>query len=559
MNLTSWLLVIDSIVVGACSAVGFNIVLFLSTSAEVSCFYPVPSINSSHMFITSTLQFIIFCILYPFTGWFADIKIGRKKTIHFSLWSCWLGVLLQIISYCLQFGLCGLPVNLAKYGISSVALLLIIIGSAGLFTNIPPCGLDQLYDKSNTHSRAFIHWTVWGIYVGYSTGYIAFVSKSIYEPNLLIGTAMVIFVMSSFALCLHSNFDHKFKFSETLVKNPYKMVYLVLKYAWQHKYPENRSALTYWENKIPNRINLGKCKYGGPFQEEDVEDTKTFWRIVIVILSTFGFFIVYYHTVLGVLSYTNSFKGSTDSLNGYGSYALWSLFNELTVIVVPILELVFIPLFPKTEYFLSKSLRGFGITYVLLSMSLIVMLTIDTVGHFKTQYEVGCSLSSIAPLVDMSYLYYIIPFIFSGIVGGLHTMFILEFICSQAPVNMSGMLTGMFWLVRAIYINIGAFLLIPFTNLDLNGPGSLNCSFWSLFTQFVICVIGLIVHLILSKWYKPRQREENYDTYNRRVLEDNYMRLFDGRIEMHDSNSSSEPFDIESSNSSKILSKITAF
>ena len=154
----------------------------------------------------STLQFIVFCILYPLTGLFADIKIGHKNLIHLSLWSCWLGVLLQIISYCIQFGLCGLLVNLAKYGILCVALLLIIIGSAGLFTNILPYGLDQLYDKSNSHSRAFIHWAVWGIYVGYFTGYIAFVSKSIYEPNLLITTSIVIFVVSSFALCLHSKF-----------------------------------------------------------------------------------------------------------------------------------------------------------------------------------------------------------------------------------------------------------------------------------------------------------------------------------------------------------------
>ena len=395
--------------------------------------------------------------------------------------------------------------------------------------------------------------------MGYSTGYIAFVSKSIYEPNLLITTSIVIFVVSSFALCLHSKFDHKFEFSETLVKNPYKMVYLVLKYAWQNKYPENRSALTYWENKIPNRINLGKYKYGGPFKEEDVEDTKTFWRITIVILSTFGFFIAYYHTVLGVLSYTNSFKDSTNSLNGYGSYALWSFFNELIVIMVPILELGVIPLFPKIEYFLTNPLRGFGITYMMLTISLIIMLIISTVGHFITQYEVGCSLSSISSQVDMSYLYYMIPFAFSGIVSGLHTIFILEFICSQAPVNMNGMLTGMFWLVRAIYINIGAYLLMPFTNFDLNGPGRLDCSFWSLSTQLVICVIGLIVYLVSSKWYKPRQREENYDTCIRSVLEDNYMRLFDGRIKVHGSNNSSATFVITSFVSSKTLSNSIAF
>ena len=35
-----------------------------------------------------------------------------------------------------------------------------------------------------------------------------------------------------------------------------------------------RSALTYWENKIPSRVDLGKRKYGGPFSEEDVENVK---------------------------------------------------------------------------------------------------------------------------------------------------------------------------------------------------------------------------------------------------------------------------------------------
>ena len=55
--------------------------------------------------------------------------------------------------------------------------------------------------------------------------------------------------------------------------------------------PENRSAFTYWENKIPSQVDLGKSKYGGPFSEEDVENVKTFWRIVVVLLSTFGLFI----------------------------------------------------------------------------------------------------------------------------------------------------------------------------------------------------------------------------------------------------------------------------
>ena len=59
-------------------------------------------------------------------------------------------------------------------------------------------------------------------------------------------------------------------------QHPLKLMYNVMKYSWKHKCPERRSAFTYWEEDIPRRIDLGKNKYGGPFTNEEVEDTKTF-------------------------------------------------------------------------------------------------------------------------------------------------------------------------------------------------------------------------------------------------------------------------------------------
>ena len=73
--------------------------------------------------------------------------------------------------------------------------------------------------------------------------------------------------------------------------NPFKNIYRVLKYAgpWKHKVPKRRSAFTYWEEDIPPRIDLGKDKYGGPFTTEEVEDTKTFLRILPLLLCLFGY------------------------------------------------------------------------------------------------------------------------------------------------------------------------------------------------------------------------------------------------------------------------------
>ena len=72
--------------------------------------------------------------------------------------------------------------------------------------------------------------------------------------------------------------------------NPYRLIYDVLKFALRHKTPIDRSSLTYWEDEIPSRINLGKSKYGGPFTTEEVEDVKTFLRLIKVLLSLFGIF-----------------------------------------------------------------------------------------------------------------------------------------------------------------------------------------------------------------------------------------------------------------------------
>ena len=66
--------------------------------------------------------------------------------------------------------------------------------------------------------------------------------------------------------------------------NPYKLVYLVTKFAWQHKVPVKQSAFT-CEDDIPSGLNLAKDKYGGPYTTEQVEDVKVFYEIIEVLFS----------------------------------------------------------------------------------------------------------------------------------------------------------------------------------------------------------------------------------------------------------------------------------
>ena len=66
-----------------------------------------------------------------------------------------------------------------------------------------------------------------------------------------------------------------------------KIIYQVLKFAAKHKAPLNRSALTYWEEDIPSRMDLGKSRYGGPFTTEQVENVKSFFKIIIIQIPLF--------------------------------------------------------------------------------------------------------------------------------------------------------------------------------------------------------------------------------------------------------------------------------
>ena len=528
MNLPAWLLVLFTIVAGLCFSINLKIKSQLLTNPEKpSCFEAIPDIvDATIQDILYGFESTILAVLYPLIGWLTDTIIGRGRAINLSLWSCWCGILLQCISYSMQYGTCGLPVNIAKYGISGVALLLLTIGFAGLLTNIPAYGLDQLRDKPNTHARAFIHWTVWGLFFGQEI-VIGMVSST--DSEFVLITGIMIFLFTSVVLCLHACFYNYYKLVGTQKNNPYKIVYNVLNYAFYHKSPENRSAFTYWENKIPSRVDLGKRKYGGPFSEEDVENVKTFWRIVAVILSTFGLFIPYYHAITpAVEKYINTFEGATTALNGQGASALYLGFDSQILVMVPLFELVIIPLFPKIEYFLLKALRAIGVSYILLLIALLCMIVLELVGHFFTPGDVVCATSLPSTrddLVQISFLYYSIPLVFSGFADVLINLYVLEFIISQAPANMSGMIVGTFWFLRTLYINIGHMFIF----WKISDP--VSCSFWVLLIQIGICIIGLIVYMLVARWYRRRRKNEDYEVHA--VINATYDHILENRQEQY--------------------------
>ena len=77
---------------------------------------------------------------------------------------------------------------------------------------------------------------------------------------------------------------HKWLDTRDKTGNPIKLIFQVLNYARKNKYPRLRSAFTYIDEEQPSRLDFGKHKFGGPFTEEEVEDVKTIFRLLMPLL-----------------------------------------------------------------------------------------------------------------------------------------------------------------------------------------------------------------------------------------------------------------------------------
>ena len=133
-------------------------------------------------------------------------------------------------------------------------------------------------------------------------------------------------------------------YSESGRHNPYKVVYKVLNFARKHKYPFQRSAFTYCDDELPSRIDFAKERFGGPFTTEQVQDVKTFLRIllVFVVLGTVFVLDVPTSNIVSFLFGIHISGEQSSALNHSCSFRFFlltkgSLQNLVSVIVLPLL------------------------------------------------------------------------------------------------------------------------------------------------------------------------------------------------------------------------------
>ena len=455
---------------------------------------------STYLEVTAVIPLLLVAII---SGWLADTKVGRSKVVQTGLFLSWLGTVLATVGSVLSLTVhttSNAANGIIIQAVYFVALCTACGGAAIFFTNVVQFALEQMPDASSDAMTAFISWFVIVTSLGLGSfatmrGLLSsYCNTQTRVPDHLLrsitGCALLSIAMCSKFLFSHWLIDHRQN------HNPLKTVYQVLKFAKQHKYPVNRSAFTYCEDEIPSRIDLGKSKYGGPFTTEEVEDVKTFFRILLVLI------VIYANAIPIFLGNAVPFpiikRGCIAELSE--SYA-----GFFTAAIFLICEYIFYPCI-KIRYRLSMLKRiGLCMLFVVISNVALFVYAIVT--------EVGSVDASVA--TKAHHWNYIISFWLSTLILGAFLHSILQFIYSQAPEHMKGFFLIWTWVaVRTV--------------IALSQQNILNCSQYTycgvILTSAAVAIslLVFVVYCCVARWYKRRERDEPCN--ERAIIEEIYGR-----------------------------------
>ena len=430
--------------------------------------------------------------------------------MHTSLWLMWVGALVSAVVSVVRSSTTGIPSGV-YISVLIITDILMYGGLGGFHVNILPFGTDQLQEASSEEISAFVHWLIWAWNIGNLIGQVVFRSDLLTECTS-VGQDTLQLILAPFPLlCLTLTLSTDYIFrnllnSEPKSQNPLKTVISVLKYAARHKRPEHRSALTYWEDLPPKRIDFGKTKYGGPFTTEEVEDVKTFLRILAVLLCSGAFLIAANNSVY--LSNQGHFQHKAGCLGTIAHQFYTAPF--FIVLSIPIYELL---IYPFCRRWIPTILKRLGLGIVAALVCSVVLFSVDTAGHTQN-HSVPCMFSnniSSLPLIYTGATGFTVAFnVLSALFQMLYFIAGYEFICAQSPYRMKGLLFGCYYSMRGIFLLLADIWYIgwKYSIIDERWVVYPSCGFWYYLFTTVMGAVGLVIFCLVAKWYKKREREE---------------------------------------------------
>ncbi len=491
--------------------------------------------------------------LCPLAGIIADNKIGRHRMIRLSTWMLVIGISLSFatiiivsitqsaiekhISFTIFLPSCLLILTLAVF----------TIAIAGFEANSVQFGIDQLLDSPWEDQSIFIYWYVWI----WTLAYFAYVlHKNIFKVDYFqldkqlankISSGIIMAALLVFTLILLFLTSSKRRWFLTDLRryNPYKLVYKVTKFSRIHKVPVNRSAFTYCEDEIPSGLDVGKAKYGGPFTTEEVEDVKAFYGILKVIFTSGPAFLLLSTFFATVDNYQEHFIINKSNTSYTVTKAIKLAFiDNLIVFIIPLYLVILRPLI---SYYIPSMLKRMAVGFVVPTLSAVIFLVVDSLAHAQDN-SLPCMFSSashnFSHLESQSKVAVYVSHYYDYIRGLSMTILYLtwymihvaqfEFICSQSPHIMKGLLIGLSFVIEGLYSFIGTILPVVFQYSwpEVTSP---SCYLPLSLSNIVFGLVALSLYVYVTRGYQYRMRDEPchvhryVEEYYSKITENNYL------------------------------------
>ena len=450
----------------------------------------------------------------PIAGWLADVCLGRYKIIRWSILIMWIASVLVVAGSILsQFVESYCYIN--KNYVTTVLLLMICIAFGAYQANIVLFGTDQLQDASTDEITSFISWYVCTWFGGMAISYfIPLCLAGIYDRLL---EELTICICLTLIVILAITFDKVF-LKEPITQNPFRLICKVIKYAVKTKHPRCRSAFTYCEDELPSRMDLGKRKYGGPFTTEEVENVKTFLRLLLIIFvgSVVSSGIINFNIVYEIV--LKNHQEDTSHYHGFHKSS-WMINVDLAyfsgAVLVALYEFIFYPLVRKFLSCIQSYQWKLSFGVVSQMARVMALMAIDLIARHNyiihNNSTIQCIFMEEGGILSSNFnmKWMILPRL-------LHSTSLIalatgafEFICSQSPYSMRGLLFGAMYGSVVLYRVIGFRIFKSFTKQSIVwGAGLLSCEFWYLLLILLFLMVYTIMLCILMKWYKNRKRED---------------------------------------------------
>ncbi len=457
--------------------------------------------SSSPSYALILIVIVLVCCLVisaPLSGWLADAKLGNLKVHKIGIFLIFLSTLVACV---LMLTIELINSNSLKLAIFTVIASLSFLGYGAFLSTSAQLGIDQMPEASSENISSFLNWHFFLVIASYWVVIVLFdINNECVGETYNVAYNQILSLFSVFCMSIVLILDFCLS-SKCLVVEPkatqsLKTIYQVLKFAAKHKAPLNRSALTYWEEDIPSRLDLGKSRYGGPFSTEQVEDVKTVFRVFSLGLTTF--FSYSFVTAIHVSIKATTFPSLTEcestvvflfSYFGIAIFLIGILLQEL--LIYPIARGKFPGILTriKATYFLIVNICVVCLILAILNyLALVPSLSIDVI------FSVSSGLLSVVLLPAE-----------------------LEFACAQSPYNTRGLFVGL------VYIKYAGSLFFNAVFVSLMSIcTSEYCIIihWSVIAVLTLC--GFVLFLFVVRRYKLRTRDDGFVA--QQIIEEIYDR-----------------------------------